>query len=417
MKNKNMQDTRSKIIASAAELFRNRGYNQVGIQDILDASGVSRGSFYFWFKSKEKLGEAVSDYFGRAFSSLARDAFSTPKWADGVDAMLQKFFGAAKPATPVANLGIEFAHGNRRLLLHVARGMKNVENAFETALAAQGLPPESAFVRAGTMMALIEGHALRMILSRDRTVISQLRDDLIQLARREPDAWERDLAGLLRRKVKNTSRKASSRAAQKILDSVDDRSIISDREKKCRGSCETDSKRRFIVSRAARLFWERGYYTTSVSSISAECGVAKGSFHFYFDNKSALVSRVLEHYKCMYAGFLKQAATVKDLPEFIDMLYELLTPLAPDFACPIGSIGLEVANTDVALAGTVGSHLALLEDGCAAMMADKGLPSARAARVAATVIAVWEGQVTRMVIHRDSRILDHLKYDLLDLVR
>ena len=80
--------------------------------------------------------------------------------------------------------------------------MRNVESAFETALAAQGLPPESAFVRAGTMMALIEGHTLRMILSRDRTVISQLREDLIQLARREPDAWERDLAGLLRRKVK-----------------------------------------------------------------------------------------------------------------------------------------------------------------------------------------------------------------------
>jgi TetR/AcrR family transcriptional repressor of nem operon len=52
-------EARTRIVEAAAKLMHERGFNGTGLQDILDASGVPRGSFYYYFKSKDELGEAV----------------------------------------------------------------------------------------------------------------------------------------------------------------------------------------------------------------------------------------------------------------------------------------------------------------------------------------------------------------------
>lgn len=46
------------IIAVATDLFYRQGYNATGIQQIIDAAGVSKGTFYTHFKSKDELGVA-----------------------------------------------------------------------------------------------------------------------------------------------------------------------------------------------------------------------------------------------------------------------------------------------------------------------------------------------------------------------
>ena len=47
--------TRAKILAAAAALFRQRGFEGVGIDDIMAAAGLTRGGFYAHFKSKADL--------------------------------------------------------------------------------------------------------------------------------------------------------------------------------------------------------------------------------------------------------------------------------------------------------------------------------------------------------------------------
>ncbi len=44
------------IIRIASDLFYRQGYNATGIQQIIDAAGVSKGAFYTHFKSKDVLG-------------------------------------------------------------------------------------------------------------------------------------------------------------------------------------------------------------------------------------------------------------------------------------------------------------------------------------------------------------------------
>lgn len=53
------KNTRQLIINKAAILFTQNGYNHTTLAQILNATGLAKGGFYFHFKSKEELGVAV----------------------------------------------------------------------------------------------------------------------------------------------------------------------------------------------------------------------------------------------------------------------------------------------------------------------------------------------------------------------
>jgi len=55
------QNTRRHIINQAAVLFARHGYNNTSLSDILAATGLAKGGFYFHFKSKKELAEGVID--------------------------------------------------------------------------------------------------------------------------------------------------------------------------------------------------------------------------------------------------------------------------------------------------------------------------------------------------------------------
>lgn len=50
-----MSATREQILSTASRLFAERGYELVGINEIIEKSGVAKATFYAHFKSKEKL--------------------------------------------------------------------------------------------------------------------------------------------------------------------------------------------------------------------------------------------------------------------------------------------------------------------------------------------------------------------------
>lgn len=53
------QRTRQQIIEKSTILFTTNGYNHTSLSQILKATGLTKGGFYFHFKSKEDLGLAV----------------------------------------------------------------------------------------------------------------------------------------------------------------------------------------------------------------------------------------------------------------------------------------------------------------------------------------------------------------------
>lgn len=56
-KESHKQESRQRILVAAAELFTRKGFNQVGIDDVMQAAGMTRGAFYAHFTSKHELYE------------------------------------------------------------------------------------------------------------------------------------------------------------------------------------------------------------------------------------------------------------------------------------------------------------------------------------------------------------------------
>lgn len=76
-RNKHPEQTLEKIIVTAARLFVEKGYEQTSGQDILDATGLSKGGLYHHFKSKEQILDAVMQrriqYVNKRFQELIRN--------------------------------------------------------------------------------------------------------------------------------------------------------------------------------------------------------------------------------------------------------------------------------------------------------------------------------------------------------
>src|SRR5438876_12307413 len=59
--------TRDQILDAAARLIHLQGYHCTSLDDVLRESGVGKGNFYYYFKSKEDLGYAILDQFVEVF--------------------------------------------------------------------------------------------------------------------------------------------------------------------------------------------------------------------------------------------------------------------------------------------------------------------------------------------------------------
>jgi TetR/AcrR family transcriptional regulator, transcriptional repressor for nem operon len=58
-------NVREQIVEAALKILLEKGFNGSGVQDITEAAGVPKGSFYNHFESKEALGAEIVDRYGQ----------------------------------------------------------------------------------------------------------------------------------------------------------------------------------------------------------------------------------------------------------------------------------------------------------------------------------------------------------------
>lgn len=64
-------NTRQHILETGLGIFAGKGFASVGLNELLKAAGVPKGSFYHYFESKEQYGQALlEDYFERYLSDI-----------------------------------------------------------------------------------------------------------------------------------------------------------------------------------------------------------------------------------------------------------------------------------------------------------------------------------------------------------
>ncbi|MCP4360584.1 MAG: TetR/AcrR family transcriptional regulator [Chloroflexi bacterium] len=59
---KSAEERRLEIILTSEKLFRENGYSKTSVDAIIKEMGVAKGTFYYYFKSKEKVLEAIVEH-------------------------------------------------------------------------------------------------------------------------------------------------------------------------------------------------------------------------------------------------------------------------------------------------------------------------------------------------------------------
>lgn len=66
-RNRASQDSRTAILAGAGRAFGRLGYGTCRVEDIIEEAGVSRGTFYKFFDSKEAVFDSIEQAFDLSF--------------------------------------------------------------------------------------------------------------------------------------------------------------------------------------------------------------------------------------------------------------------------------------------------------------------------------------------------------------
>ncbi len=70
MAKKNVRGTKSKIVSAAWKLFYEQGYDNTTVEEIVELSGTSKGSFYHYFEGKDALLSSLSYLFDEEYDRL-----------------------------------------------------------------------------------------------------------------------------------------------------------------------------------------------------------------------------------------------------------------------------------------------------------------------------------------------------------
>ena len=70
MAKKDSRNTKGRIVDAAWALFYEQGYDETTIDDIVERSETSKGSFYHYFESKDSLLSSLSYLFDAKYEQL-----------------------------------------------------------------------------------------------------------------------------------------------------------------------------------------------------------------------------------------------------------------------------------------------------------------------------------------------------------
>ena len=86
-------NTKQRLLEVGLNFFESKGYSATGLQEIAKEAGISKGSFYSYFPSKEDFGVAVIDFYTqrsiRTWRVMLQEALKTEK---AITALKNSFF-------------------------------------------------------------------------------------------------------------------------------------------------------------------------------------------------------------------------------------------------------------------------------------------------------------------------------------
>lgn len=101
MAKKSTRNTRGKIIDAAWKLFYRQGYDDTTVEEIIEESGTSRGSFYHYFPGKDDLLSTLADIFDRKYEALMQTMDPEMDRFDQLMYLNRELFAMMENSTPL----------------------------------------------------------------------------------------------------------------------------------------------------------------------------------------------------------------------------------------------------------------------------------------------------------------------------
>lgn len=188
-------DTRQHILDTGSRIIAGKGFSCVGLNEILQAAEVPKGSFYHYFKSKELFGQAMLEGFFEEYLGRIDALFATPGmsgrerllcyWQQWVETQCE---GCDDQKCLVVKLSAEVADLSEAMRLTLRDGTGRVINRLADCVAAgvadESLPALNPDDTARTLYQLWLGASLLAKLHRDASPLEQAMRATLQLLSR-----------------------------------------------------------------------------------------------------------------------------------------------------------------------------------------------------------------------------------------
>ena len=187
------RDTKARLLQIGTEMFLERGYNDTGLQDLLAAAEVPKGSFYHYFKSKEDFGLEIVNRYGTETLAFLEETLENSSCSPMQ--RVRRFFAVAfeefaaqgcRHGCLIGNLGQELADANesfrQAIQEHLERWASRLAGALAEAIECGELPAGTDPVLLGRLLIDgFQGAALRMKLERNRAPLDRFLEHYFSL--------------------------------------------------------------------------------------------------------------------------------------------------------------------------------------------------------------------------------------------
>jgi len=125
-------ENRERILDAAAQLLRERGFEGIGVADMMKAAGLTHGAFYGHFSSKEDLiAKACARTFSRSYERWSKTAAKMPD--DALSSIARGYLTRRHRDDPgtgcaLAALGSEIARRGPGVRRAATEGMRSIFN-------------------------------------------------------------------------------------------------------------------------------------------------------------------------------------------------------------------------------------------------------------------------------------------------
>jgi AcrR family transcriptional regulator len=148
------QETRTRILEAAVKVFATKGYHDTKVDDIVSESSTSKGSFYFYFPSKQDIFLALSDTFADLLESKITQAMEKETHGmQQMDSALRSSLGLFTQYRGLAKIALVQAVGLGAVFEEKRRALNNrlttlIQSRLERAAADGSIPPLQAEITA-----------------------------------------------------------------------------------------------------------------------------------------------------------------------------------------------------------------------------------------------------------------------------